>query len=85
VVIDNCTPGGDALVKIPGLNDPLAPVPPSGAAAVTNALKCRIAGKTHCAWQAPYCAHQQLFHWQRGLEKRFDDCYDDYRDRVQKV
>ena len=45
IVIDNCTPGGDALVKIANLADPVGPGSTIGAAAVTNALKCRIAEK----------------------------------------
>ncbi|HSD84215.1 MAG TPA: SIS domain-containing protein, partial [Anaerolineae bacterium] len=45
ILIDNCTPGGDALVRIPNLADPVGPGSTIGAAAVTNALKCRIAEK----------------------------------------
>ena len=43
VVIDNCTPAGDAMVRIEGLADPVGPGSTIGAAAITNALICRIA------------------------------------------
>ena len=45
IVIDNCTPAGDALVRVPNLEDPVGPGSTIGAAAVTNALKCSIAEK----------------------------------------
>src|SRR5687768_17569364 len=43
IAIDNCTPAGDALVRVPNLDDPVGPGSTIGAAAVTNMLKCRIA------------------------------------------
>jgi len=85
VVIDNCTPGGDALVKIPGLNDPVGPGSTIGAAAVTNALKCRIAEKLTALGKPPIVLTSSYFIGSEASKKRFDDCYDDYRDRVQKV
>src|SRR5688500_17269730 len=43
IIIDNCTPAGDALVRIANLEDPVGPGSTISAAAVTNALKCSIA------------------------------------------
>jgi uncharacterized phosphosugar-binding protein len=85
VVIDNCTPGGDALVKIPGLNDLVGPGSTIGAAAVTNALKCRIAEKLTALGKPPIVLTSSYFIGSEASKKRFDECYDDYRDRVQKV
>jgi uncharacterized phosphosugar-binding protein len=79
IVIDNCTPGGDALVHIPGLKDPV------GAAAVTNALKCRIAEKLTSLGKPPIVLTSSFFLGREASNKRFDECYDDYRSRVQKV
>ena len=85
VLIDNCTPGGDALVQVPGLADPVGPGSTIGAAAVTNALKCRVAEKLTALGQPPIVLTSSYFIGSEASTQRFDDCYDDYRARVQKV
>jgi uncharacterized phosphosugar-binding protein len=85
IVIDNCTPGGDALVRIPHLKDPVGPGSTIGAAAVTNALKCSIAEKLTALGKPPIVLTSSYFIGSEASKQRFDDCYDDYRTRVQKV
>src|SRR5689334_13834320 len=85
IVIDNCTPGGDALVRIPNLADPVGPGSTIGAAAVTNALKCRIAEKLTERGKPPIVLTSSYFIGSDASKQRFDDCYDDYRARIQKV
>lgn len=85
IVMDNCTPGGDALVRIPGLADPVGPGSTIGAAAVTNALKCRIAEKLTGLGLPPIVLTSSYFIGSEASKVRFEDCYDDYRARVQKV
>ncbi len=85
VVIDNCTPGGDALVRVPGLVDPVGPGSTIGAAAVTNALKCRIAEKLTALGKPPVVLTSSFFIGGEASKQRFEECYDDYRERVQKV
>ena len=85
IVIDNCTPGGDALVKIPNLKDPVGPGSTIGAAAVTNALKCSIAEKLTALGKPPIVLTSSYFIGSEASKQRFDDCYDDYRTRVRKV
>ena len=85
IVIDNCTPGGDALVKVPNLEDPVGPGSTIGAAAVTNALKCRIAEKLTGRGKPPIVLTSSYFIGSEASKQRFDDCYDDYRARIQKV
>jgi uncharacterized phosphosugar-binding protein len=43
VVIDNCTPAGDAVIKLPGLKYQVGPTSTIGATAIVNALKVRTA------------------------------------------
>ena len=43
VVIDNCTPPGDAVIDIPGLKCKVGPTSTIGATAVVNAIKARTA------------------------------------------
>jgi uncharacterized phosphosugar-binding protein len=85
VVIDNCTPAGDALVTIAGLADPVGPGSTIGAAAVTNALKCRVAEKLTALGQPPIVLTSSYFIGSEASKQRFDDCYDDYRRRVRRV
>src|SRR6266540_3708963 len=85
IVIDNCTPGGDALVHIPNLEDPVGPGSTIGAATVTNALKCSIAEKLTILGKPPLVLTSSYFIGSDANKKRFDACYDDYRARVQKV
>jgi uncharacterized phosphosugar-binding protein len=85
IVLDNCTPAGDAIVRVPGLEDPVGPGSTIGAAAVTNALKCRIAEKLTERGKPPIVLTSSYFIGSEASKQRFDECYDDYRDRVQKV
>ncbi len=85
IIIDNCTPGGDALVRIPNLEDPVGPGSTIGAATVTNTLKCSIAEKLTSLGKPPIVLTSSYFIGSDASKKRFDDCYDDYRARVQKV
>jgi uncharacterized phosphosugar-binding protein len=85
IVIDNCTPAGDALVRVPNLEDPVGPGSTIGAAAVTNALKCSIAEKLAALGKPPIVLTSAFFIGREASKKRFEECYDDYRVRVRKV
>lgn len=85
VTIDTCVPAGDAMVTIDGLADPVGPGSTIGAAAVTNALKCRIAEKLTALGKPPLVLSSSYFLGSEAAAQRFDDCYDEYRDRVKRV
>lgn len=85
IVIDNCTPGGDALVNVPGLRDPVGPGSTIGAAAVTNAIKCLVAEKLTALGKPPIVLTSSVLIGSEASKKRFDACYDDYRARIRKV
>ncbi|MEN4011100.1 MAG: SIS domain-containing protein [Chloroflexota bacterium] len=85
VVIDNCTPAGDAMVQIAGMDDPVGPGSTIGAAAITNALKCSIAEKLTARGKTPIVLTSSYFIGREASKRRFDACYDDYRARVRKV
>ncbi|MEZ4680472.1 MAG: SIS domain-containing protein [Caldilineaceae bacterium] len=85
VTIDTCVPAGDALVTIDGLADPVGPGSTIGAAAVTNALKCRIAEKLTALGKPPRVLSSSYFLGSEAAAQRFDECYDEYRDRVKRV
>lgn len=85
VVIDNCVPAGDALVKIDGLDDPVGPGSTIGASIIVNALKSRIAQKLTEVGQPPLVLSSGLVIGAEESTKRFDEVYDDYRARVRRV
>jgi uncharacterized phosphosugar-binding protein len=85
IVIDNCTPGGDALVSIPGLEDPVGPGSTIGAATVTNAVKCLVAEKLVALGKPPIVLTSAVLIGSKASRKRFDECYDDYRARIRQI
>jgi uncharacterized phosphosugar-binding protein len=85
ITIDNCTPAGDALVRVDGLADPVGPGSTIGAAAVTNALKCLIAAELAAAGQPPLVLTSAYFIGSEASQRQFDLTYDDYRRRIKRV
>ena len=85
LTIDNGTPGGDAMVKIDGFEDPVGPGSTIGGAAVVNALKCLIAERLTQKGKPPIVLTSSYFIGSAASQERFDVCYDDYRDRVRRV
>lgn len=85
ITLDNCTPPGDALVWVDGLADPVGPGSTIGAATITNALKCAVAEKLTRLGQPPIVLTNSYFIGVEASKRRFEECYDDYRARVQRV
>jgi uncharacterized phosphosugar-binding protein len=85
VTIDTCTPKGDALVTIDGLDDPVGPGSTVGAAAVTNALKCLIAERMTAAGQPPLVLTSSVLVGSEASARKFDASYDEFRRRMGKL
>lgn len=85
LVLDNCTPAGDALVQVAGLADPVGPGSTIGAAAITNALKCLVADGLTRLGQPPITLTSAYFIGAERSKQQFEACYDDYRARVKRV
>jgi uncharacterized phosphosugar-binding protein len=85
LTIDNCTPAGDAMVRVQGLTDPVGPGSTIGAAAVTNALKSLVAEKLAAQGKPPIVLTSSYFIGSEASKRQFDECYDDYRRRVRRV
>ncbi|MBI3957532.1 MAG: SIS domain-containing protein [Chloroflexi bacterium] len=82
LVIDNCTPAGDALVTIPGLEDPVGPGSTVGGAVVVNMLKCAVAERLTRLGQPPKVLTSSYFIGAEESARRFDAAYDEYRRRL---
>ena len=85
VAIDNCTPGGDAMVEVDGLGDPVGPGSTIGAAAVTNALKCLVAERLTRRGEPPIVLTSSYLLGEEASAERFEETYDDYRARVRRA
>ena len=85
LVIDNCAIPGDAMVDVPGVDVPVGPGSTIGNTAVVNAIKVLTAQELAARGKAPLVLAGA---WKMGKEasaKRFEDAYDDHRDRVKVV
>lgn len=85
LVIDNCAVPGDAMVEVPGVDVPVGPGSTIGNTAVVNGVKVLVAAELVRRGQPPLVLAGA---WKMGTEasaKRFDDAYDDHRERVKVV
>lgn len=85
ITLDNCTPAGDALVKIDGLDYPVSPGSTIGYAVLVNALKSAVAAKLTAMEQPPLVLTSSVLIGSEASADLFERTYDDYRNRVKKV
>jgi uncharacterized phosphosugar-binding protein len=84
VAIDNCTPAGDAMIEIVGLDDPVGPGSTIGFAAVANAIKTRTAELLVQSGMPPLVLSSSVIIGEASIQ-RFDDCYDEQSRRVSRL
>jgi len=85
LVLDNCAPAGDALVRIPGLETPVGPGSTLGNTLIINAVKCEVARLLTAAGQPPLVLTHPCFVGPDRSRSLFDLAYDDYRERVRRL
>ena len=85
VTIDNCSPAGDAMVEVEGLEYPVGPGSTIGYAAVVNALKCLVAAELTRRGQPPLVLTSGVLIGSERWAELFERTYDDYRARVAQV
>jgi uncharacterized phosphosugar-binding protein len=85
LTLDNCSPAGDALVQVEGLQYPVGPGSTVGYAAVVNALKCLVAAELTRCGQAPLVLTSGVLIGSAASNELFERTYDDYRARVAQV
>jgi uncharacterized phosphosugar-binding protein len=85
LVLDNCAIPGDAMVDVPGVDVPVGPGSTIGNTAIVNSIKVLVAQELAARGQAPLVLAGA---WKMGKTesaKRFEDAYDDHRERVKVV
>lgn len=85
VTIDNCTPAGDALVQVPGLEYPVGPGSTIGFAAIVNTIKSLVAAELTRRGQPPLVLTSSVLIGSEASAELFDRTYDDYRTRVGRL
>ncbi len=85
VVIDLCTPPGDGLVRIAGLDVPVGPGSTIAAAAVVNELKVRVARRLVDHGQMPPVITSAAIVGHERSEELFDAAYAEHARRTARV
>jgi uncharacterized phosphosugar-binding protein len=85
IVIDNCSPAGDALVTIEGLEYPVGPGSTVGYGIVVNTLKCLVAEELTQRGMPPLVLTSGALIGSKASSELFERTYDDYRARVAQV
>ncbi len=85
VTIDNCSPAGDALVQVEGLEYPVGPGSTLGYATVVNMLKCLVAAELTRRGQPPLVLTSSVLIGGAASAELFDRTYDDFRTRIAQV
>lgn len=85
VIIDNCSPPGDALVRIDGLDYPVGPASTVGYGVIVNTIKCLVAAELTRRGQPPLVLTSSVLIGSEASAELFERTYDDYRARVAQV
>ncbi len=85
VTLDNCSPVGDGAVAVDGVDAPVGPVSTIGNTILVNAIKCQVAQLLAERGQPPLVLASSLILGKEASAQRFEDAYDDYRERVRRV
>jgi uncharacterized phosphosugar-binding protein len=82
VIIDNCSPAGDAFVYVDGLDVPVGPGSSLGYVTVVNMLKCLVAEGLTRRGQPPLVLTSSVLIGAQASAELFEKSYDDFRRRV---
>lgn len=85
LVLDNCTPPGDALVTIESVRYPLGPGSTLGGVAIMNALKCQVAANLARRGIQPDVLPSPHFVGDAEAEREFERVLQAYQDRERKL
>ncbi len=85
ITLDNCTPKGDAMVQVDGLDYPVGPGSTIGFVTLGNAIKVAVAQKLTAMGQPPLVLTSSVLIGSEKSAELFERTYDDYRERIKKV
>lgn len=85
VVLDTCTPVGDAAVTLPGLDAPVGPTTTVAGAVLANALKVRVAELLVARGITPKVLPSPLIVGAEVSASAFEAAYDEHARRVSRL
>jgi uncharacterized phosphosugar-binding protein len=85
LVIDTCTPAGDAGVVIDGMESPVGPLSTVGAVTVINMIKTGVAQRLTDAGQPPVVITSSVLVGERRAAELFRRCFDVFRERRRRL
>ena len=85
VVLDNGAPVGDAMVKLDGLEQPVAPGSTVGGCMVVNCIKAQLARHLIDAGRPPLALAASAVVGRERSAQIFDDAYDDHAHRLARL
>jgi uncharacterized phosphosugar-binding protein len=85
LVLDTGAPVGDAMVRIEGLETPVAPGSTVGGALVVNAIKAEVAARLVAAGQPPKVLSAGAVVGAERATKLFEAAYDEHAHRLAKL
>lgn len=85
LVLDTCAPPGDAMVRIPGLAEPVSPGSTVGGAILVNAVKAEVAGRLTKAGSPPVVLTAPVLAGERRSRELFEAAYDQHGRNLAKL
>ena len=85
LVIDTCTPAGDAGVVIEGLETPVGPLSTVAAVTIVNMIKSGVAQRLTDAGTPPVVMTSPVLVGEERAAELFRRCFDDFRDRRRRL
>ncbi len=85
LVLDTGAPAGDAMVRVPGLDTPVAPGSTIGGCALVNAIKAEVAARLTQAGQPPTVLTAGALVGAEKATELFESAYDEHARRLAKL
>lgn len=85
LVIDTCTPPGDAAVHIPALDTPVGPLTTIACAAIINMIKVEVAAQLTQAGRPPMVLTSSVLVGRERADELFAASYDEFRARTRRL
>ncbi|MDQ2730031.1 MAG: sugar isomerase domain-containing protein, partial [Armatimonadota bacterium] len=85
LVLDTGAPVGDAMIRIPGLEAPVAPGSTVGGCLIVNAIKAEVAARLVAAGQPPNVLASGAVLGNERAKELFDAAYDEHARRLARL
>ena len=85
LALDTGAPAGDAMVRVPGLETPVAPGSTVGGCMLINCIKAEVAARLTAAGQPPKVLSGAAIVGEKRANKLFEAAYDEHAHRLAKL